>query len=86
MEYARAVQLSKNGSYGDAWAKRGWRANLGRLLNKMDRLEHLLWRANPLESGAEQVQETLVDIVNLAAFMYVNYNNGAEWGNDDDRA
>lgn len=81
----------KNQSYRDAWRKQGYMGNLGRLQSKAERLKNLLWRdadgngypLPPDRIGAEQAEtvvDTLLDMVNLSAFMVVNWTAENRWG------
>lgn len=81
----------KNASYRDAWRKQGYMGNLGRLQSKAERLKNLLWRdadgngypLPPDRIGAEQAEtvvDTLLDMVNLSAFMVVNWTAENRWG------
>lgn len=82
----------KNQGYRDAWRKQGYMGNLGRLQSKAERLKNLLWRdadgngypLPPDRIGAEQAEtvvDTLLDMVNLSAFMVVNWTAQNRWGN-----
>lgn len=81
----------KNESYGDAWKSQGYMGNLARIASKAQRLQNLLWKdadgdGYPLpatRAGAEQsetVRDTLLDLVNLAAMMAVNWEHENRWG------
>jgi hypothetical protein len=80
----------KNAAYGDAWRHQGYMGNLARLQSKVQRLRNLLWRdpdsngypIQPLDiaGGEETVTDTLVDLINLAAMMAVNWNEDNRWG------
>jgi hypothetical protein len=81
----------KNRQYGDAWRKQGYMGNLARIQSKAARLNALLWRdaegdgyplpANRLGTEqAETVIDTLLDLINLAGFMAVNWSEENRWG------
>lgn len=73
---------AKDDAYGQAWRKRGWRANLARVFSKADRLENLLWRTEiPIVGGTtdETVEDTVLDMMALLAFFLINYRYGDEW-------
>lgn len=76
----------KNASYGDAWKSQGYMGNLARIQSKNARLRHMLWcdpdgDAPPIEQpDGEAVRDTLLDLVNLAGFMLLNWEAGNRWG------
>lgn len=80
---------AKNEAYGDAWQKQGYMGNLARIQSKAARLKALLWRdadgdgyplpANYTRDG-ETVIDTLLDLINLAGFMAVNWTEENRWG------
>jgi hypothetical protein len=79
LELARA----KNEAYGDSWRKRGYMGNLARIFSKADRLENMVWQDDhdtDHEGQSESVEDTLLDLVNLAAFALVNAREGNRWG------
>lgn len=84
--FAEAARLvgAKNLHYKDAWREQGWRGNLSRILEKTKRLRAMLWRGgNVLLNGSnEHPRETLLDIINTAAFCIINMDDGVEWGHE----
>lgn len=84
--FAEAARLfgAKNLHYKDAWREQGWRGNLSRILEKAKRLRAMLWRGgNVLLNGSnEHPRETLLDIINTAAFCIINMEDGIEWGHE----
>lgn len=82
--FLQALELAKakNESYGDAWRKRGYMGNLARVLNKSDRLQNMMWQDNgdAPEAFSESVEDTLIDLINISAFMYINLREGNRWG------
>ena len=77
---ALATMAAKDQHYGGAWREQGWRGNLARLMSKTARLRKMLWRQNVLSSTGEPVQDTIIDMINLCAFMQLNRMEGNEWG------
>lgn len=84
--FAEAARLfeTKNLTYQDSWRTQGWRGNLSRVLEKAGRLRAMLWRGgNVLLNGSkEHPRETLLDIINTAAFLIINMDDGVEWGHE----
>lgn len=78
---ALILQQQKASTYGEAWRDQGWAGNVSRVLSKASRLRNMLWRDQPIESDKEPVVETLLDMINLAAFAIINYNAKNRWGN-----
>ena len=73
----------KNADYGDAWRDQGWRGNLSRILEKAGRLRNLLWRgSNSIPIVDEDTRQTMLDIINTAAFFIINKDHGVEWGHE----
>lgn len=81
-EEALALQGRKGFAYGETWREQGWMGNLGRVLGKVSRIRHMLWRdtSTQRQSADEPVDETLLDTINIAAFALINYRNGNKWG------
>lgn len=86
---ALRLAAQKNEQYGDAWRKSGYMGNLGRIKTKTDRLDSLLWRdpdgnGHPLPANytrdGETIVDTLLDLINLAGFMAVNWTEQNRWG------
>jgi hypothetical protein len=89
---ALRLAAHKNEQYQDAWRKQGYMGNLARILSKTARLEAMLWNDPEDEVGREEaveavepIRETLLDIINLAGFMAVNYAECNRWGKRDQR-
>lgn len=74
------LQQRKGSSYGEAWRDQGWLGNVGRVLSKAARLKNMVWRDDPVDSATEPISETLMDMINLAAFAYMNYSDKNKWG------
>lgn len=76
----RLLIIGKSQNYGEAWREQGWRGNMARILSKTSRLKYMLWCTNPLQSTVEPVEDTLLDIGALAAFLLANRKEDNEWG------
>lgn len=74
----------KDKAYGGAWRKQGYMGNLARIMSKAARLESMVWRDDKdgyqLDEFGETVQDTLHDLMALAAFMATNLEEGNRWG------
>ena len=76
----------KEKTYGGAWRSQGYMGNLARIQSKNARLRHMLWcdpdgDAPPIEDpDGEAVRDTLLDLINLAGFMLLNWEEGNRWG------
>lgn len=70
----------KSVGYGDAWQRQGWMGNLARIQSKSDRLKSLLWHDKETVDPVEAVDDTLLDLANLAVFMRLNRVLGNKWG------
>ena len=77
---ALVTMAGKDVQYGEAWREQGWRGNLARILSKAARLRAMLWRKDPVEGAEESVEDTLLDLINLAIFMLLNRRSENEWG------
>lgn len=75
----KEIVLLKDHDYGRAWAKRGWRSQLERVLLKADRLDTML-RTSTSVPEQEKILETVHDMIALLAFMGLNVNDDNEWG------
>lgn len=88
--YAKAIQTfdQKNADYGDAWRTNGWRGNLSRIFEKVQRVRNLAWRPDPRVPavGDEQVLETLQDLLNTTAFAIINMVEEVEYGHEVPRS
>ncbi len=79
---ALAIALQRNRFYDDSWRKQGWMGNLNRILTKADRLRAMLWREAPMQDSSEPVEDTYLDLINLAAMANINHREGNTWGPD----
>lgn len=88
--YAKAMELfdQKNADYGDAWRTNGWRGNLSRIFEKVQRVRNLAWRPDPRVPavGDEQVLATLQDLLNTTAFAIINMIEEVEYGHEVPRS
>lgn len=88
--FAEALQTFdvKNADYGDAWRKSGWRGNLPRIFEKVERVRELLWRPDPRTPAVndESAVNTLVDLMNSIAFAVVNLREEVEYGSEVPRS
>lgn len=84
--FAKAIETfdKKNADYGDAWRTNGWRGNLSRIFEKVQRVRNLAWRPDPRVPavGDEQVLETLQDLLNTTAFAIINMIEEVEYGHE----
>lgn len=83
--FSQALQTmsGKNRMYAGAWKEQGWQGNVARILSKTSRLRNMLWRDQPVESADEPVQDTLLDLINLAVFALLNRQTRNRWGRGD---
>lgn len=79
---AIVLQRRKTLTYGDAWRSQGEMGNVARVLSKVARLRKMCWTSNQIASADESVEDTLLDLINLAGFMLINRRTGNKWGND----
>lgn len=88
--FAKAIEKfdQKNHDYGDAWRTNGWRGNLSRVFEKVQRVRHLTWRPDPRVPavGDEQVLDTLQDLLNSTAFAIINLIEEVEYGHEVPRS
>lgn len=79
----------KNEQYGEAWRHQGYMGNLARIQSKCSRLREMLWKdpdgnGYPLPANYtrddEAIVDTLLDLINLAAMMAVNWEENNRWG------
>ena len=88
--YAKAIEVfdQKNADYGDAWRTNGWRGNLSRIFEKVQRVRNLAWRPDPRVPavGDEAVLETLQDLLNTTAFAIINMSEEVEYGHEVPRS
>ena len=71
----------KDAQYGGAWRSQGYMGNVARVLSKASRLKTLMWcDEDPNETLEEPVMDTLIDIINVAAFAVLNLREGNRWG------
>lgn len=79
--FAEALFLAhrKAQTYRDTWSDQGYMGNVGRVLSKASRMRNMLWRDYPIDD-IESVEDTLLDLVNLAAFTLINRRERNKWG------
>ena len=70
----------KNKLYAGAWREQGWMGNMARIMSKVTRLRTMLWQDVPTENATESVDDSLLDLINLAIFMALNRQGGNRWG------
>jgi hypothetical protein len=81
--FLEAIDLvtMKDAHYGGAWRTQGYMGNVARVLSKVSRLKTMMWcDEDPDEALEEPIMDTLVDLINLAAFTVVNLREGNRWG------
>lgn len=80
--YAEAFNLfvKKNVSYGGAWQQQGYMGNVARILSKASRLKNMLWCNYPRNDTDESVEDTALDMMNIAVFFILNFRRGNKWG------
>lgn len=76
------LQREKALTYGEAFRSQGYMGNVARVLSKVARLKNMVWRDVSIESSEESVLDTVSDLINIAAFFIINYNDGNKWGHD----
>jgi hypothetical protein len=81
-ELVRLKVQQKEQAYAGAWREQGWRGNVARVLSKAKRLKNMLWRTNTMDNSEEPVNDTLIDLVALAAFTWINRQKNNEWGSE----
>lgn len=74
------LQRKKALTYGEAFRSQGYMGNVARVLSKAARLRRMLWLDFPIEDAEEPVQDTLLDLINLAGFLIINYRDRNRWG------
>lgn len=90
--FHEAVELArrKDADYGQAWKRQGYMGNTSRVLSKVERLRELVWSDNTADAedveGGETVEDTLLDLMNLAAMALHNVRTGNRWGRRSDGA
>jgi hypothetical protein len=79
---AYSLFMQKNADYGDSWRNHGWRGNLGRILEKSDRLQTTLWHGRSVAFSVpdESARQTAIDMINTLAFFVINWDARKEWG------
>lgn len=76
------LQDQRSSFYGEAWRSSGYMGNLGRVLSKVARLKNMMWKDYGEERAAEEsTEDTLLDLINLSAFMLLNKRAHNKWGN-----
>jgi hypothetical protein len=76
------LQQRKHRTYGDAFRSQGYMGNVARVLSKVSRLKTMVWRDQWVNDSEETVEDTMQDLINLAAFFLINYRDRNKWGND----
>lgn len=86
-ERALNLAIEKDDKYAGAWRTQGFMGNLARILSKAARLKSMCWKDAPEKADAtkqanveETIDDTLLDMVNLAAFARENFARGNRWG------
>jgi hypothetical protein len=74
------LQRQKTQTYGDAWRSQGEMGNVARVLSKVARLKKMCWTSNQIDSHTESVEDTLLDLINLAGFTLINRRDRNKWG------
>lgn len=74
------LQNRKAQTYGSAFRSQGYMGNVARVLSKVARLKKMLWRDFQVSDAEESVLDTALDLINLAAFFIINYNDKNKWG------
>lgn len=79
-ETALVLAVTKERAYRGAWRSQGWMGNLARLLSKASRMKAMLWRDMSYQNDNEPVEDTALDMINLAAFFIENRRSDNKWG------
>lgn len=79
-EQSLYIAHRKTFTYGDAWRRQGWMGNLARMMSKMSRVKHMLWRDHDMENSEESVTDTAFDLINITGFLIVNRSEENKWG------
>ena len=79
-EQSMHIAHRKSFTYGDAWRRQGWMGNLARMMSKMSRIKHMLWRDHDVESTDEPVTDSAFDLINITGFMVINRSEENKWG------
>lgn len=74
------LQRQKTQTYGEAWRSQGEMGNVARVLSKVARLRKMCWTFNQIDSATESVEDTLLDLINLAGFTLINRRDRNKWG------
>lgn len=74
------LAILKEQSYGGAWRHQGWMGNFARVMSKVARLRSMLWQSNAMIDHAEAPEDSLLDLINISTFMFVNFRDGNRWG------
>lgn len=80
--FAKCVELQRKKAltYGEAYRSQGYMGNMARVLSKVSRLKNMVWRDFGIEDSEESVLDSVGDLINLAAFFVINYNDRNKWG------
>lgn len=77
------LAADKNDTYQDAWREQGYMGNLARVLSKSSRIRNMAWcDSEDTLDGVESVEDTLLDLINLAAFAVINIREENRWGTE----
>jgi hypothetical protein len=76
------LQQRKGRTYRNAWREQGYMGNVARVLSKASRLKSMLWRdqAEYVAPDEEPAEDTLHDLINIAAFAVMNLAERNRWG------
>lgn len=84
--FSEAMNLAavKDAAYGGAWRRQGYMGNVARVLSKVERIRELLWSDRVPETREavyeETAEDTLLDLINIAAMALQNVREGNRWG------
>lgn len=83
---AMNVYIARNERYKDNWKKMGWRGQLVRMKERVERLWDDFWGKEPIPDGVDELMnvDDAIDLINFAAFFIraANDNNrDGDWWN-----
>lgn len=78
-EHVLETVAQKDKAYGGAWREQGWMGNTARILSKSTRLKNMSWKDEELKAR-EGLPETVMDLIAIATFWFINRVNGNKWG------
>lgn len=81
--FQRAIRLQQGKAriYGEAFRSQGYMGNMARVLSKVARLRNMVWTDIEKRPPEETLEDTLLDLINLAGFMLINLTERNKWGN-----